>query len=54
MTASKEEFEILNASGDVINLLLTSGFVNELLGVENRQKAVQDILIYYVLKMRIA
>ena len=45
---------MLTMSEEVVNLLLTSGFVNKLLTLENRQKAVQDILIYYVLKMRIA
>lgn len=54
MTASKEELETLTMCDEVINLLITSGFVNKLLTLENRQKAVQDILIYYVLKMRIA
>ncbi|XP_028407185.1 uncharacterized protein LOC114529572 [Dendronephthya gigantea] len=54
MTADKEELEMLTMSDEVMNLLLTSGFVNKLLTLENRQKAVQDILIFYVLKMRIA
>ena len=45
---------MLTMSEEVVNLLLTSGFVNKLLTLENRQKAVQDILIYYVFKMRIA
>ena len=46
MTASKEELETLAMCDEVINLLITSGFVNKLLTLENRQKAVQDILIY--------
>ena len=40
MTGNKEELEMLTMSDKVMNLLLTSGFVNKLLTIENRQKGV--------------
>ena len=40
MTASKEELEKLTMCDEVMKLLITSGFGDKLLTLENRQKAV--------------
>lgn len=44
----------LHGCDSIGSLLTTSGFVNKLLTLANREKAVQDILIYYVLRIRMA
>ncbi|XP_028390794.1 uncharacterized protein LOC114515697 [Dendronephthya gigantea] len=53
VSATKEELEVLNMTDEVMSILLTSGFVNKLLTCENKEKAIQDVLIYNVLRMQI-
>lgn len=54
MNASQEEILELYYLDNINSLLITSGFVNKTLILANREKAVQDILIYYVLRIRLA
>ncbi|CAB3980514.1 Hypothetical predicted protein [Paramuricea clavata] len=51
MNPKSDKLLDVNACDKIITLLSTSGFVNKVLTTENQEKAVQDILVYHVLRI---